>query len=94
MTKNNLYRRHNKALKHIKNLGELNIRILNEVLCFNSLITKSHFYLCKSLVNNPITLDLPWPHTANVAKLSKIAGVENLDSLRKSGKYVPGCYRI
>ena len=94
MTKNDIYRRHNKALNHIKNLRKPSIRILNEVLCFNSLITKSHFNLCKSIVDNSVTLDFPWPHTVNVAKFSKIAGVENLESLRKSGLYVPGCYRI
>lgn len=94
MTKNDIYRRHNKALNHIKNLRKPSIRILNEVLCFNSLIIKSHFNLCKSIVDNSVTLDFPWPHTVNVAKFSKIAGVENLESLRKSGLYVPGCYRI
>jgi len=39
-------------------------------------------------------MDLPIPHTNKVAVFSKIAGVENLDSLKKSGKYIPGCYRI
>lgn len=63
-------------------------------MCFNSLITKSHFDLCRFLVDNSITLDFPWPHTINVAKFSKVAGIENLESLKKSGLYVPGYYRI
>ena len=90
----NIYRRHNKALNHIKNLRNPSIKILNEVLCFNSLITKSHFNLCKSLVDNSVTLNFSWLHRVNVAKFSKIAGIENLESLRKSGLYVPGYYRI
>jgi len=89
-----LYRRHSKALDHIKNLNEPNLRILNEVLCFNSLITESHFNLCKYLADRLITLDLPIPHTNKVSIFSKIAGIENMESLKKSGKYVPGCYRI
>lgn len=39
-------------------------------------------------------MNIPIPHTKNVAIFSKIAGVEYLDSLKKSGKYMPGCYRI
>ena len=31
------------------------------------------------------TLDLPIPHTDKISNFSKVAGVENLDSLRKSG---------
>jgi len=46
------------------------------------------------LSKNSKTMDLPIPHTNKVAVFSKIAGVENLDSLKKSGKYIPGCYRI
>jgi GIY-YIG catalytic domain. len=57
-------------------------------------INKKHFELCVSLYKNPITLDLPIPHTDKISDFSKVAGVENLDSLRKSGKFVPGCYRI
>lgn len=39
-------------------------------------------------------MDLPIPHTNKVAVFSLIAGVENLESLKKAGKYIPGCYRI
>lgn len=39
-------------------------------------------------------MDLPIPHTNKVAVFSKIAGVENLESLKKSGNSIPGCYRI
>jgi hypothetical protein len=59
MTKNDIYRRHSKALNHIKNLRKPSIKILNEVLRFNSLITKSHFNLCKFIVDNSVTLNFP-----------------------------------
>jgi hypothetical protein len=70
------------------------LKIINEVLCFTSEITQAHFDLCSSIFERRITLDLPKPHTNKVAKFSKIAGVENLESIKKSGKYVSGCYRI
>jgi hypothetical protein len=46
------------------------------------------------LSKKSITLDLPMFHTDKVSKLSKVAGIENLESLRNSGNYVLGCYRI
>ena len=82
------------ALKHIKLLKEPTVKILNNVLSLKARINKKHFELCVSLYKNPITLDLPIPHTDKISNFSKVAGVENLDSLRKSGKFVPGCYRI
>ena len=78
----------------MKELKEPTLKIINEVLSLNTKINKKHFDLCVSLSNNPITLDLPLPHTSKVSNFSKIAGVENLERLRKSGKFIPGCYRI
>ena len=63
-------------------------------MCFTPPITQTHFNLCVSIIERRITLDLPLPHTDKVVPFSKIAGIENLESLRKSGKYIPGCYRI
>ena len=94
LTKNNTYKRHTLALKFMKKLKEPTLKIINEVLSLNTKINKKHFDLCVSLSNNPITLDLPLPHTSKVSNFSKIAGVENLERLRKSGKFIPGCYRI
>ena len=82
------------ALKYIKELKEPTLKIINNVLSLNNHVNKKHFDLCVSLCNNPITLDLPLPHTNKVSNFSKIAGVENLERLRKSGKFIPGCYRI
>ena len=81
-------------MNYIKKERKPNINILNEVLSFDSPITRSHFNLCKSIIKKVVTLNLPVSHTKEVAIFSKIAGIENLESLRKSGKYVPGCYRI
>lgn len=39
-------------------------------------------------------MDLPFPHIKKVAPFAKIAGVENSYNLKKSGKYITGCYRI
>jgi len=46
------------------------------------------------LIEKHVTLDLPLPHTDKVATFSIIAGIEYMVSLRKSGKYIPGCYHI
>lgn len=70
------------------------LNIIKKVLCFDSIITQAHFDLCTHLIENPITLDLPLPHTDKVAVFSEIAGPEYLDNIRKFDKYVPGCYRI
>jgi hypothetical protein len=84
------------ALNHIKSLKRPSLNIINKVLCLNSLIKQEHYNLCTSIVRKRVTLDLPLPHTDKVAKFSKIAGIENLKSLRKSKsyKYISGCYRI
>jgi len=92
--KNDIFRRHNKALYHIKILKEPNLKIINEVLSLNSLVTQGHFDLCTTLVDQNITLDFPKPHTDKVIPFSKVAGIENLENLRKTGKFIPGCYRI
>jgi NUMOD1 domain len=92
--KNDIYKRHNKALGFIKSLKNPNLKIINEVLCFNSSIRQEHLNFCISIVETVITVDLPIPRSDKVSAFSKIAGIENLESLRKSGKYVPGCYRI
>lgn len=81
-------------MSHIENLGLPDLNIIKKVLCFDSIITQAHFDLCTHLVENPITLDLPLPHTDKVAVFSKIAGPEYLDNIRKFDKFVPGCYRI
>lgn len=44
--------------------------------------------------NRKITLGLSIPHTDKVLPFSKIAGIENSESLRKTGKYITGCHRI
>jgi len=75
-------------------LGEPNLIIINEVLSLTRLATQAHIDLCANLMEKRITLDLPLPHTDKIIPFSKIAGVENLKSLKKSGKYIPGCYRI
>lgn len=81
-------------MSHIENLGLPDLNIIKKVLCFDSIITQAHFDLCTHLVENPITLDLPLPHTEKVAVFSEIAGPEYLDNIRKFDKFVPGCYRI
>jgi len=88
------YQRHKKALDHIKNYGEPTLDIINEVLSLKTTIKQVHIDLCIELVEKSVTLDLPIPHTDKIIPFSKIAGVENLESLRKSNKYVSGCYRI
>lgn len=50
--------------------------------------------MCIYISNNPITLDLPIPHTNKILKFAQVADVENLESIKNSGKYVPDCYRI
>jgi hypothetical protein len=94
LNKNNIYKHHTLALKFMKELKEPTLKIINELLSLNIQMNKKHFDLYVSLSNNPITLDLPLPHTNKVSNFSKIAGVENLERLKKSGKFIPGCYRI
>lgn len=82
------------ALNHIKNLRKPNLNIINKVLCLNSLIKQEHYDLCVSIIRKRVNLDLPIPHTYKVTKFSKIGGIENLKSLRKSYKFISGCYSI
>jgi GIY-YIG catalytic domain len=63
-------------------------------LSFDSIINEEHFNYCIAIIEKVVTVDLPTPHTDKVSVFSKIAGIENSESLRKSGKYVSGCYRI
>jgi hypothetical protein len=75
-------------------MREPGLDIINEVLSLTTLVKQAHIDLCVKLLEKHVTLDLPLPHTDKVIPFSKIAGIENLESLRKSGKYIPGCYRI
>ena len=43
MDKNNIYKRHVMALKHIKLLKEPTVKILNNVLSLKARINKKHF---------------------------------------------------
>lgn len=101
-TRNIIYKRHNKTLDCIKSVKDSSLDIINEVLCFNSLVIQEHFNFCTSIIEKAITVDLPVPRTNKINVFSKIVvplcpcapSVENLESLRKSGKYVYDCYRI
>jgi len=82
------------AINHIKKKKDPNLDIINKVLNLNTPAMTKDFDLCSTIIENSVTLDLPLPGTKKVISFSKIAGVENLESLKKSGKFVPGCYRI
>jgi len=102
MNKKSLFKRHEEAIKFIKNKSQPNCKIINKVLS-NLLkgrrgslekIDQTHINLCNYIFEKRITLNLPRPKSKYITPFSKVAGPENLDSLKKSGKFIPGCYRI
>jgi hypothetical protein len=94
LTKENILERHKEAVKYIISKREPDADIINKILLFKSGIEDIHIDLCIIIYNNRITLDLPRSHEESVIPFSKVADVEYMESLKKSRKFVPGCYRI
>lgn len=84
---------HRKAINHIKNKKKPTLTIIREVLGFYvENIQKEDFNLCKKIVENAITLDLPKPYTDKAIIFSKFAGPNDWKSAVKYN--ISGCYRI
>ena len=63
-------------------------------MSLTSLVKQARIDLCIKRIKKHVILDLPLLYRDKVILFSKIAGIDNLECSRKSGKYILGCYRI
>jgi hypothetical protein len=89
---NSLHECYLRVSKYIENEEKPDLQVINKVLCLSPSIKLKNFDFFTTIAETGITVDLSIPHTEKVSVFSKIAGVENMESLKKSesGKFFSG----
>jgi hypothetical protein len=83
---------HNKVVKHINSGKGAELDIINSTLFSVASVTEDHMEICRQILNDAITVDMPYPNTSKSIAFTEVGGSAN--SAQSKLPKVPGCYLI